>query len=273
MPLQGDYFIGVHERELARLGHQHAAWKPQTEALWARAGFAAGHHIADLGSGPGFAAFDLAHLVGRRGRIAAVDKASAFLAFVHAEAARRGLSNVATLEADLARIDALEQQFDGAFCRFLLAFLIEDLDHALSCIYRSLKPGGVFAAMEYLTLGSTTCSPPVAGFDAHTRAWVEYYRSNGGDTSVGAYLPRKLREAGFELTHIDCVGGIARPGDRWWNWWGRLIEDFGAKLVAGSFMSAQALHDLEIGWSALEREAGAFIYTPVLAQIVARRPR
>ena len=71
--------------------------------------------------------------------------------------------------------------------------------------------------------------------------------------------------------YIDCVGGMARPGDRWWNWWGRLMEDFGAKLVAESFMSAHALRELEIGWSQVAREPGAFIYTPVLVQIVARR--
>jgi ubiquinone/menaquinone biosynthesis C-methylase UbiE len=273
MTVNGDYFIGVHDRELARLEHQHAAWRPETEALWARAGFGPGQHIADLGSGPGFAAFDLAALVGSEGRIAALDKASPFLRFVEAEAARRRLANVYTLEADLTKAEALGQRFDGAFCRFLLAFLIDDLDRALQCIYRSLEPGGVFAAMEYLTLASATCSPPIRGFDAHTQAWVEYYRSNGGDTSVGTYLPRKLSEAGFDVTHIECVGGMARPGERWWSWWGRLMADFGERLVAESFMPPEALRDLETEWQEVSSDPGAFIYTPVLVQIVARKPR
>lgn len=265
-----EYFIGVHERELARLEHQHAAWRPETEALWKRAGFGPAQRIADFGSGPGFAAFDLARLVGPDGSVAAVDKASPFLDYVRAEASRRGLTNVYTVEADLTDASP-EQRFDGAFCRFLLAFLIEDLDRALQHVYASLEPGGVFAAMEYLTLASATCSPPIRGFDAHTQAWVEYYRRNGGDTSVGAYLPERLGKAGFEVTHIHCAGGLARPRDRWWNWWGRLIEDFGGKLVAGGFMSERDLRDLIADWSRIGSDATAFMYTPVLVQIVARK--
>ena len=34
----------------------------------------------------------------------------------------------------------------------------------LSTAARSLAPGGVFAAMEYLTLASATCAPPIRGF-------------------------------------------------------------------------------------------------------------
>ena len=55
-----DYFIGVHARELERLRDQHAAWRPETEALWKAAGFRAGQHLADLGCGPGYSALDLA---------------------------------------------------------------------------------------------------------------------------------------------------------------------------------------------------------------------
>ena len=272
MTANTDYFIGVHQRELARLQHQHEAWRPETEALWARAGFGSARHIADLGSGPGFAAFDIATMVPPGGRVAALDKASPFLGFVETEADRRGLANVYTLEADLTKVDALEHRFDAAFCRFLLAFLIDDLDRVLRCIYRSLEPGGTFAAMEYLTLASATCSPPIRGFDAHTVAWTDYYRANGGDTCVGTYLPTRLKDAGFTVTHIDCVGGPARPSERWWSWWGRLMDDFGDKLVALSFMSPEELSGLRADWTRIAREENAFIYTPILVQIVARKP-
>src|SRR5688572_684285 len=80
--MSDDYFIGVHAAELERLRDQNAAWLPETQALWARAGFAGGQHIADLGSGPGFSAFDLARLVGARGSVTAIDKAAPFLSYV-----------------------------------------------------------------------------------------------------------------------------------------------------------------------------------------------
>ena len=266
-----DYFIGVDARELERLRDQHAAWRSETESLWASAGFGAGQHLVDLGSGPGFTALDLAQRVGPTGRVAALDKASAYLDFVKAEARRRHAANVYTVEADITQIDAIDGHFDGAFCRFFLAFLIADLDAVLSCIYRSLKPGGVFAAMEYLTLASATCSPPVRGFDAHTQAWIRFYSDNGGDTAVGSYLPAKMRNAGFRITHSNCVGGMARSGTRLWHWWGRLMADFGDKLAAGGLMTAEELRQLREGWAHLTGQPDAFIHTPVLMQLVGRK--
>jgi ubiquinone/menaquinone biosynthesis C-methylase UbiE len=269
--MHDDYFIGVHGRELDRLRAQHAAWEPETRALWARAGFGPGQRLADLGSGPGFSAIDLAQRVGPQGRIAALDKASPYLAFLDGETRRRRINNVHTVRADLTRMEVIEGPLDGAFCRFFLAFLIDDLDRVLACIHRSLKPGGVLAAMEYLTLGSTVCSPPIRGFDAHTRAWVQYYRMHGADTGVGSYLPERLTQAGFNVTYTGCVGGIARPGHRWWNWWGRLIGDFGDKLASDGLMTHDEIRYLQNDWDELPRQQHAFIHTPLLIQLVAQK--
>jgi ubiquinone/menaquinone biosynthesis C-methylase UbiE len=266
-----DYFIGVHARELERLRDQNAAWLPETQALWARAGFISGQHIADLGSGPGFTAFDLARIAGAAGSVTAVDKAAPYLSFVEAEAERQGLSNVRAVEADVAAAALGDEIFDAAFCRFFLAFVIAELEETLEHIHRSLKPGGTFAAMEYLTLEAAACSPPIAGFDAHTRGWIDYYLANGGDTRVGCVLPSLLAAAGFDVVSIECVGGMAPAGTRWWNWWGRLMTDFGEKLVAGGFMRAAELSDLQHDWARASSDPLAFIYTPVLVQTVARK--
>lgn len=266
-----DYFIGVHDRELARLSEQHAAWLPETRMLWESAGFGPGQHLADLGSGPGFAAIDLSKVVGPAGKVAAVDKASAFLGFLDGEVARRGIGNVYTVEADLTRAGDTEERFDGAFCRFFLAFLIQDLDRVLESIHRSLRPGAVLAAMEYLTLESTTCSPPIRGFDSHTRAWIQHYSRNGGDTRVGSYLPFRLKAAGFHIRHTCLAGGMARPSHRWWNWWGRLIEDFGDTLAAEGLMTSDELWGLREDWLEISQQQHAFIHTPLLIQIVAEK--
>lgn len=267
-----DYFIGVHARELERLRDQHAAWRPETEALCDAAGFSAGQYLADLGSGPGYTAFDLAERAGPSGSVIALDQASPYLSFVNAESARRGLRNLRTMEADVTRVEKLPQPLHGIVCRFVLAFLTADLARVLALVHRSLEPGGVFAAMEYLTLKSTTCSPPLRGFDAHTRAWIDYYEKHGGDTAVGTHLPTALVRAGFELTHITCVGGMAGPSHRWWKWWGRLMEDFGEKLVLEGFMSGEALQHLRHDWAAISTQPQAFIHTPILLQVVARKP-
>ena len=266
-----DYFIGVHAREIERLRDQNTTWSAETRALWDTAGFGPGQHIVDLGSGPGFTTLELARRVAPSGHVTAVDKALPYLDFLRGEAGRQGLSNVRTLQADVAAVDALEGPYDGGFCRFFLAFLISDLDHALATIHRSLKPGGSFAAMEYLTLASAVSSPPSRGFDAHTRAWVAYYNAHGGDTSVGSYLPQRLTAAGFAIEDQSCAGGMARPGDRWWTWWGRLMADFGDTLKAGGFMTAAELEALRRDWAEASRREEAFIHTPLLLRIVARK--
>lgn len=266
-----EYFIGVDERELERLRHQHAAWDPETRALWKRAGFGTGQHIADLGSGPGFTSLELAEIVGASGRITAVDKAATFLNFLDAQAHAHALGNIRTVVTDVTTLTQIGGALDGAFTRWFLAFLIDDLDHVLQCIHRSLKPGGVVACMEYLTLEAATASPPMRGFDAHTRGWIDYYAKYGGDTSVGAYLPSKLVDAGFAINSIEAVGGMAKPSHRWWSWWRRLSEDFGEKLAEEGFMTRDEVERLEHDWRAAEADPNAFIYTPILLQVVATK--
>jgi ubiquinone/menaquinone biosynthesis C-methylase UbiE len=264
-----DYFIGVHTRELGRLREQHLAWQPETRALWKAAGFGPGQALADLGCGPGFSTLELAQQSSPSGKVTAVDKAQPFLDFLESEARRQGVTNVRTLQADLSAEDSIEGPFDGVFCRWLLAFLVADLDRVLARIHHSLKPGGVLAAMEYLTLETTTCTPPIRGFDAHTQGWIQYYERHGGDTAVGSYLPAKLAEAGFEVTFANSVGGIAAPSHPWWSWWGRLMEDFGDKLVAEDLMSGADLQHLRSEWAQASKQEDARIHTPMLVQVVA----
>jgi ubiquinone/menaquinone biosynthesis C-methylase UbiE len=269
--VSGDYFIGVHARELERLRAQHAAWQPETHALWQRAGFGAGQRLADLGCGPGFTALELAHIVGPTGAIIALDNAPGFLGHAARQARDHGASHIRTVEADLACLTRVDEALDGAFCRWLLAFLARDLDRVLRCIYASLRPGGVLAAMEYLTVASATASPPLRGFDAHTRAWIRYYEAHGGDTGIGQRLPASLERAGFAIVDIACVGGMAPSSHRWWQWWGRLIDDFADTFAADGLMSRADVEHLKTDWASAAAQPVAFIYTPVLLQIVARR--
>lgn len=269
--MSSDYFIGVNEAEVDRLGTQHEAWRPETEQLWKDAGFASCRSLLDLGCGPGFTSLDLARVVGPSGEICAVDKADSYLHLLEARARALGLSNVRVLNADLASSGSFGGAFDAAFCRWCLAFLGSDLDLALRNIRQALRPGGVFAAMEYLTLRSLTCSPPSDAFDANSRAWIEFYSRHGGDSTVGQALPRRLVAAGFRIRSVKCVGGMAHPQHRWWSWWERLIRDFGPKFVEEGLLRTEQLAALHRDWADFSGQPSAFIYTPILLQVVAER--
>jgi SAM-dependent methyltransferase len=266
-----DYFIGVNAAEIDRLRTQHEAWKPETEQLWRDAGFATCESVVDLGCGPGFASVDLTRLVAPSAQVHAADKAPAYLSYLSDHARALGIPNIKALIADIAKPGSLPGTYDGAFCRWFLAFLRDDLDGALENIRQSLRPGGVFAAMEYLTLRSTTCSPSSAAFDAHTRAWIEFYAQNRGDCSIGESLPRRLIAAGFTIRSLRCVGGMADPQHRWWGWWGHLIRDFGPRFVESGLLRSDEWDTLQRDWAAFSNHPHAFMYTPILLQVVAER--
>jgi SAM-dependent methyltransferase len=269
--MSSDYFIGVNASEIDRLRTQHEAWRPETELLWKEAGFGSLGSIVDLGSGPGFTSLDLARTVGDAGAVCAVDKAHGYLEYLADQARAQSIENVTVLNADATIRGSLPGTFDGAFCRWFLAFLTDDLDVVLQNVHDCLRPGGRFAAMEYLTLRSVTCSPPSAAFDAHTTAWIEFYARHHGNTSVGASLSPRLLAAGFTIRSLRCVGGMANPGHRWWEWWGRLIRDFGPGFVADGLLAPGEWDQLQRDWSALSTNPHGFIYTPVLLQVIAER--
>ena len=82
-----DYVLGTHNEELARLGLQHRVWRPVVLDCWQRAGITVGKRVLDVGAGPGYAAVDLAEIVGPTGEVVALERSENFI-----RAMRTGLS-------------------------------------------------------------------------------------------------------------------------------------------------------------------------------------
>src|SRR5262245_10538022 len=121
-----EYVLGTHDEEIARLRLQHDVWRVHARAAWQRAGFSSGHHIADIGCGPGFASLDLAAIVGETGRVTAIDRSRRFLDALTAAARSQRLSGIACLEHDLdQRVPLPVDAIDGAWVRWAFAFVRE----------------------------------------------------------------------------------------------------------------------------------------------------
>src|SRR2546423_15323813 len=88
-----DYVLGTHDEELVRLGLQHRVWRPVVLDCWQKAGITAGKCILDLGAGPGYAALDLAEIVGPSGKVVALERSAKFVAAMRESFRGRGLSN------------------------------------------------------------------------------------------------------------------------------------------------------------------------------------
>ena len=265
-----DYFLGVHQKEIARLDRQHTAWQLETQGLIESAKLADCNSILDLGCGPGFTTFELAKNC-PTATITALDKAALYQDYLRFQIQKSKTKNIELLQANILDLPQQKGLYEGAFCRWFLAFLIADLPAVLEAIYKKIKPGGVFAMMEYLTLDSFTCVPANKSFDAHTKAWNQFYLNNGGDAKIGTYLPSLLEETGFTIESQTCVGGMSPVKHRWWNWWRDAFDNFAPTFVEQGLMTQVDFDALEEYWQKQASTNTGFIYSAVIVQIVARK--
>src|SRR5207237_3970143 len=96
-----DYVLGTHDQELVRLGLKHRVWRAVVLDCWQKAGITAGKRVLDLGAGPGYAALDLAEIVGPSGEVVALERSGNFVNAMRKAFRQRGLTNVKIHELDL----------------------------------------------------------------------------------------------------------------------------------------------------------------------------
>src|SRR5690349_1662068 len=94
MAREPEYILTTEPAEIERLRLQHHAWIERAYAIFRKGGIGEGDVVLDLGCGPGFTSFELARVVGARGRVIARDESARFLEWLAAERDRLGLANV-----------------------------------------------------------------------------------------------------------------------------------------------------------------------------------
>lgn len=270
-----DYLLGSGDAELRRLAFQHRAWAEMTFALWRRAGFGRGHAVLDLGCGPGFAALDLAHLVGPEGRVLAADASPDFLRHAADLAAAQGVDWLAPMEVDALDLDlspaAPAGGLDGAHARWLLCFLSRP-QRAVDGIARHLAPGGRLAVIDYFNYGAFTLAPRSAAFDRVVAGVAEAWRRSGGDLEVGGRVPAMMCRAGLELVDVRLVVRTARPGSPLWAWPETFFRGFLPRLVDDGVVTEDEAAAFWHDWRARAADPAAFLALPPLVNAVGRRP-
>lgn len=265
-----EYVLGTHDDEVERLGLQHRAWRGPAYALWDHAGFGPGQTLIDLGSGPGHATLDLAHLVGPSGAIVAVDQSRRFLE--HIELAKRalGLHWIRTVECDVQSLDLPSGAADGAYTRWVFSF-VPDPEAVVAGVAQALKPGGVFALQEYVYYRAFELLPPDPIVDRIKEAVDRSFRNRGSDPDTAGRLPGILSRHGFEVTTLRPLNRLARPGTMLWQWPTSFFENYLPLLVrGGDITAAEEARFFEV-WRARAADPNAFFLTPPMVEIVATR--
>jgi ubiquinone/menaquinone biosynthesis C-methylase UbiE len=262
-----EYLLGASDDELARLGFQHQVWLDETAALWNAAGFGPGDTLADLGSGPGFASFDLAQRVGSAGRVIAVEASPRFIA--HMEAAR--LDNVTPVPSDVHAIELADASVDGAFARWLLCFVAEP-EKVIAEVARILRPGGTFVAMDYYNYLAAKLVPSEPAFETLFRAYHASVIPEGGSYDIGERLPALLMAAGLTVERLVPIHRVARPGSLHWQWFAGFNRVFMPRLVELRLWTDEQRAAFEAAWKVISDNPAAFFVTPPILGIVAKKP-
>lgn len=213
-----EYVLGTDEAEIARLSLQHSVWRADAARAWQRAGFTRGNSIVDVGCGPGFAAVDLAELVGPGGRVLAVDQSVRFLEYLRRVAVAHGLGDVVeTLAADVTGVTLPQNEFDGAWVRWVLSF-VSAPRAVVTSVAAALRPGGVAVFHEYSDYRTWRFYPRDEEHEEYAANVMASWRKRGGDPDIGFALPVMLEEAGLEVRHVRAISEIVTPGSPRWAW-------------------------------------------------------
>jgi SAM-dependent methyltransferase len=149
-----------------------------------RLGLREGWRSVDVGAGGGDVTVALARIVGRDGRVYAVDSDPARRDEVAAAAAEAAQAQVVALTQAGEEL-TLPEPVDLAFCRFVLLHVHSPVV-VLRRMRNAVRPGGWVVAQEPVTTAGRVAGDPLSMPEAR-------------HPDVGAVLPGLVRDAGLEL--------------------------------------------------------------------------
>ncbi|MGH9019130.1 MAG: class I SAM-dependent methyltransferase, partial [Acidimicrobiales bacterium] len=155
--------------------------RPLATAL-ERLGLGPGWRCVDVGAGGGDVSVALAEMVGRDGRVYAVDSDPAARDVVAGAASAFSQVLAITQAGEDLR---LPEPVDLAFCRFLLLHVV-DPAVVLGRMRRAVRPGGWVVAQEPITTAGRVDGRPLSMPEAR-------------HPDIGAVLPALVRSSGLEI--------------------------------------------------------------------------
>jgi SAM-dependent methyltransferase len=269
MTEERSYILGTDDEELARLRFQHQAWVEAAYALWNRAGLCAGQTVLDLGCGPGFTSFELAHVVGPSGRVIARDVSPRFLEFLRSECDRTG----APVKPSLGTVEALDlppESIDAAYARWLFCWLPEPAE-ALKRVARVLKPGGVVVIQDYIDWGAMKAVPRDEVFDEVILACMQSWAEGGGTINIGDRIPEMAAAAELRIEHFAPVARLGGVGSLEWRWLAGFFESYLPRLVERKKLAAETLANFRAHWAQREAQSDSYVVAPTLANVILRK--
>ena len=265
-----DYVLGTDAEEISRLGLQHRVWRPRALDAWMRAGFRAGQVILDLGAGPGYAALDLAEIVGPTGKVVALERSRRFLDALEASRSRRSVLNIEAVEMDLDELKADLPESDGAWARWIFAF-VKQPRRLLETIMRTLKPGAPFVIHEYLDYSAWRMMPRSLIFEEFVQEVMASWRADGGEPDIALELPAWLAGLGFHIKAMNPIVEVISPNSFAWEWPSAFVQSGLRRLVEIGRVTSVRAEEVRKAFAASAGTPNALMVTPIVLEIIAEK--
>lgn len=266
---EGDYVLGTHDAEVTRLGVQHRAWRETMLEAWRRVGLSPGWRVVDVGAGPGYAALDLAEIVGSGGAVLAVERSARFVETLRRERGARALKQLKLLEADLME-STPPGGFDLAWCRWVASFAAS-VPTLVQWIRNALKPGGIVVFHEYVDYGSWQFLPARPRLREFVREVMASWRASGGEPDVAPRLVEALLDEGFTVESTRPLVFATKPGELTWQWPAGFVAINAHRLRELGRVPSEWVEEVLEELRAAEADPASVMVTPLVLEIVARR--
>jgi SAM-dependent methyltransferase len=270
MTADRDYVLGTHEEELARLGLQHRVWRPVVLDCWQRAGITVGKRVLDIGAGPGYAAIDLAEIVGPTGEVVAIERSKNFLRAMEETCRVRALANVKIHELDLMTDELPRGDYDFSWCRWVVSF-VNDPGLLIRKLGGVMQKRSVAIFHEYGHYETWHFLPRLPNQERFREHVIATWRESGGEPDGARGLPALLTANGFSIRsatpHIFCV----RPADYFWQWPATFIEIYLPRLIEMGRIDRKFADVVRADLARAEAHSNSLMITPLVLEIIAEK--
>jgi SAM-dependent methyltransferase len=263
------YVLGTGDEEIARLELQHSIWRADAAAAWRRAMFQPGDTILDVGCGPGFAALELATVVGPNGGVIAIDQSERFLRHLGAQCTARSTHNITTRLEDLRTFGFDGVRARGAWLRWVLAF-VPDPYLVLSGVANSRCSGARVVIHEYFAYETWGVLPRDAVYEEFVAAVMASWRARGGEPNVGLSLVPWLERLGLTIEHTRTVTDLVHPRHHRWHWPTAFALASVDRLVQLGDVDLEAADRFRQSIDT-SRANGSWMMTPGVVEVIARK--
>jgi len=270
MAADRDYVLGTHEEELARLGLQHRAWRPVALDCWQRAGITVGKRVLDIGAGPGYAAVDLAEIVGPTGEVIAFERSRNFIRAMETTCRARSLANVKIHELDLMQDHLPNGDYDFVWCRWVVSF-VNDPSLLIKKLGAIMSKRSIAIFQEYGHYETWRFFPRLPMQERFREQVIATWHESGGEPDGATHLPGLLAESGFVIRsarpHIFCL----QPCDYMWQWPATFIETYLSRLIEMGRIDAEFADKVCADLASAEQNPNARMLTPLVLEIIAEK--